>query len=126
MSKALITERLRCKPTGKDDGMTTFDDRDRAFENKFAHDQEIDFKIHARATRLMGLWAAEKLGLKESDAVAYAARLVEANLEHPGSEDVLRSLEADFAQADISVTSRQLHEELDNQLAIARTQVMAG
>ncbi len=106
--------------------MTTFDDRDKAFENKFAHDKEIDFKVHARATKLMARWAAAKMGMAEIDAKTYATRMVEADLEHIGSEDVIKRLMDDFAKAGVLVSDREMAEEMEKQNALARQQLMSG
>lgn len=76
--------------------MTTFDDREAAFENKFAHDEELRFKAVARRDRLIGLWAAEKLGKTGADADAYARDVVSTDLKKPGDEDVYRKLRADL------------------------------
>ncbi|WP_029031502.1 DUF1476 domain-containing protein [Salinarimonas rosea] len=76
--------------------MTTFDDRESAFENKFAHDEELRFKAIARRDRLVGLWAAEKLGKTGADADAYARDVVSADLKKPGDADVFEKLRADL------------------------------
>jgi len=68
--------------------MSTFDDRENAFENKFAHDEEVKFKAEARTNKLLGLWAAELLGKSGDDAAAYAAEVVKADFEEAGHEDV--------------------------------------
>ena len=77
--------------------MTTFDDRETAFENRFAHDSDLRFKVAARRDRLTGLWAAEKLGHSGDAADAYARSVVIADLEEAGDEDVIRKLVADLA-----------------------------
>ncbi|MEP2717527.1 DUF1476 domain-containing protein [Pseudophaeobacter sp.] len=79
--------------------MTTFDDREQAFEAKFAHDEELRFKARARCNNLLGLWAAQLQGLKGSDAVGYAATVVSADLQGPGHEEVLRKIAADLSSA---------------------------
>ena len=76
--------------------MTTFNDRENAFENKYAHDEEMKFKIAARANKLLGLWAADLLGKSEDDAAAYAMDVVKADFEEAGHEDVVRKVVADF------------------------------
>ncbi|MBK5927016.1 DUF1476 domain-containing protein [Rhodobaculum claviforme] len=81
--------------------MTSFHERERAFENKFAHDAEMQFKAVARRNKRLGLWAAELLGKTGEDADAYAAEVVRADFEEPGHEDVIRKLVADLgARAD--------------------------
>jgi hypothetical protein len=77
--------------------MTTFDDREKAFETKFAHDEEMKFRVNARRMKLLGLWAAELLGKTGDDASAYAIEVVKADFEEPGHEDVVRKVAADLA-----------------------------
>ena len=76
--------------------MTTFNDRENAFENKYAHDEETKFKIAARANKLLGLWAADLLGKSGDDAAAYALEVIKADFEEAGHEDVVRKVVADF------------------------------
>ncbi|MCC1493343.1 DUF1476 domain-containing protein [Cognatishimia sp. F0-27] len=76
--------------------MSTFDDRENAFENKFAHDEEMKFKAQARCNKLLGLWAAEKLGKSGDDADAYAREVIKADFEEAGHEDVVRKVAADL------------------------------
>lgn len=76
--------------------MTTFDDREKAFENKFAHDAELKFKAEARRNKLLGLWAAGLLGHRDEAAEAYAQTVIIADLEEPGEEDVLEKLTRDL------------------------------
>lgn len=76
--------------------MTTFDDREKGFEAKFALDQEQEFKAIARRNKMLGLWAAEKMGLSADSADQYAAAIVRADMEQPGDEDVFRKVAGDF------------------------------
>lgn len=76
--------------------MTTFDDREKGFENKFAHDAELEFKIEARRNRLLGEWAAELLGKSGDDARSYALTIVTSDFNEPGDEDVYRKLAGDL------------------------------
>ncbi|MGH1413410.1 MAG: DUF1476 domain-containing protein [Pelagimonas sp.] len=76
--------------------MTTFDDRESAFENKFAHDEEMNFKAQARCNKLLGLWAAEKLGKTGDEAEAYAIEVVKSDFEEAGHEDVVRKVVGDL------------------------------
>ena len=76
--------------------MTTFNDREAAYENKYAHDEATKFKIGARANKLLGLWAAELLGKTGDDAQAYAMEVIKADFEEAGTEDVVRKVVADF------------------------------
>lgn len=77
--------------------MTTFDDRERAYESKFAHDEELNFKAEARRNRLLGEWAAGLLGKSGDDARSYALTVVTSDFDEPGDEDVYRKLSADLA-----------------------------
>ncbi len=89
--------------------MTTFDDRQNAFEAKFAHDGEMRFKAVARRNRLLGLWAAGLLGRSGDEAAAYAAEVVRADFQEAGDEDVVRKLAADLgAKADVATIRRQM------------------
>ncbi|SFE03450.1 DUF1476 domain-containing protein [Roseivivax sediminis] len=76
--------------------MTTFDDRENAFEAKFAHDEEMKFRAEARRNKLLGLWAAEKLGLSGEAADSYAREVVKADFEEAGHEDVVRKVAGDL------------------------------
>ena len=80
---------------------TTFDQRERAFETKFAQDEALRFKANARRNRLLGLWAAKKLGLVGADAEAYARELVVTDVDNPGSDGVFAKISAEFASRDI-------------------------
>ena len=79
--------------------MTQFDDRERAFETKFAHDEEMNFRIIARRNRLLGEWAARKMGLSEEETAAYAKDVVRADFEEAGDEDVIRKVLGDLTSA---------------------------
>jgi len=86
--------------------MTTFDDRENAFENKFAHDEEMQFKAQARANKLLGLWAAELLGKSGDDAAAYAKEVIHADFEEAGHEDVFRKVSGDLGDKADETTIR--------------------
>ena len=102
--------------------MTTFDSRENAFEAKFARDAELQFKVAARRNRLLGLWAADKLGHAGDAADAYAKTIVAADFEEAGDEDVIRKLVADLAP--VGVGEAAVREALVAQAQIARRQVM--
>lgn len=104
--------------------MTTLKDRGEGFENKFARDQELEFRVTARRNRLVGLWAAEKLGRTGEAAEAYAREVVQADLEEAGDEDVVRKLMADFDAAGILVSRAELAEVLAAKRAEARAQIL--
>lgn len=92
--------------------MTTFDNRGKNFESKFAHDEKLDFAIEAKLSKLYGLWAAEKLGLDGADALTYAGEVIEANLEEPGFDDILRKVRADFDEKGLEISDHIMQEEL--------------
>lgn len=106
--------------------MTTFNDREKGFESKFALDQEQEFKAIARRNKLLGLWAAEKMGLSTESAEDYAKAVVRADFEQPGEEDVFRKVAGDFKGAGISVSEGEIRSKMDELASIARDQVRAG
>src|SRR6056297_1043293 len=101
--------------------MTTFDDRENAFENKYAHDEEMKFKAEARRNKLLGLWAAELLGKTGEDADAYAKEVVLSDFEEAGHEDVVRKVAGDLGDLADADTIRSKMDEL---LRIAKDQVV--
>ena len=105
--------------------MTTFDDRERAFENKFAHDQEMQFRIQARRNRLLGEWAAAKMGLTPEETDAYAKAVVQADFEEAGDEDVIRKLLGDLTAADCDVSEADIRSKLEECSVEARRQFMS-
>lgn len=106
--------------------MTTFDDREKAFEAKFALDQEQEFKAIARRNRMLGLWAAEKMGLSSESADQYAAAVVRADFEQPGDEDVFRKVAGDFKASGLSVSEGEIRSKIDELASISREQIRAG
>lgn len=106
--------------------MTKLEDRERALENKFAHDALNEFKIGARRNKLVGLWAAAKLGKKGEEAEAYAKDVVMADLESKGDNDVTGKLLKDFGRAGITVHVSEIEKQLADLLPIARAQLMDG
>lgn len=103
--------------------MSTFDDREKSFENKFAHDQELEFKANARRNKLLGLWAAEKLGLIGDAAQAYAKEVIKSDFEEAGDDDVFRKLKGDFEAKGVDLSDHQIRREMDSLLAVARKQI---
>jgi hypothetical protein len=103
--------------------MTTFDKREEGFEKKFAHDEELKFKATARRNRMVGLWAAEKLGLAGADADAYAREVVLADIEGTG---VFAKLRKDFDAKGVAQSDHQIHRQLDSLMAQAVAQVKAS
>ena len=100
--------------------MSAFDDRERAFEAKFARDQEVQFRIIARRNRLVGEWAAEGMGLTPEETDAYAKAVVQADFEEAGDEDVIRKLLGDMTQAGLDIDEAGVRTALDEQAVIAR------
>lgn len=100
--------------------MSDLNDREKAFENKFAHDEELNFKAQARRNKLIGLWAAEKLGKTGEAAEAYAKEVILADFEEAGDEDVFRKLRGDLGD---DVSDHQIRREMESLLAVAVEQV---
>ncbi len=103
--------------------MTSMNDREKALENKFAHDKQMDFRIEARAVKFFGLWIAEKLGLSGDAATAYAGEAISSNLDEPGFDDVLRKVRADLAAKNVTISDHALQAELNKNLEEARRQI---
>lgn len=101
--------------------MTTFDDRENAFESKFAHDAEMQFRAEARRNKLLGLWAAELMGKSGGAADAYAKEVVKADFEEAGHEDVVRKVKADLGELADEAKIRKKMVEL---LKVAKSQLM--
>ena len=104
--------------------MTTFDERERGFETKFARDQEMQFKITARRNRLLGRWAAERLGLSEVEAETYAGDVIRADFEEAGDDDVVRKLLGDLTAAGVEVDEQEIRTQIEEKTVEARRQLM--
>ena len=104
--------------------MSTFDEREKGFEQKYKHDQELQFKVTARRNKLLGLWAAEQMGVTGSAADAYAKEVVAADFEKPGDSDVIEKVLKDLNAKGRSMTEHQIRKELDRLLAVAKEQIM--
>jgi hypothetical protein len=104
--------------------MTTFDDRERAEEAKFAHDEEMIFRIQARRNRLVGQWAAERMGLSTAETDAYAKSVVQADFEEAGDEDVVRKLLGDLISAGIDANEGEVRVALSEKAIEARRALM--
>jgi hypothetical protein len=102
--------------------MTQFDDRERAFENIYARDQEMQFKIVARRNRLLGMWAAKKMGLTEAEAESYAKDVIRSDFESAGDDDVVRKLLGDLTSAGIDIDEIVIRQALDHKTVEARRQ----
>lgn len=106
--------------------MTTFDDREQAFENKFAHDQEMAFRVTARRNRLVGQWAAGRMQLTPEETDAYARAVVQAEFEEAGDEDVIRKLVGDLLSADVETSEVEVRAQLDTCEVEARRQLLGS
>ena len=103
--------------------MTTFDKREEGFEKKFAHDEELRFKAGARRNKLLGMWAAGKMGLAGADAEAYAKEVVIADFEKPGDGDVFQKIRKDFDAKKVAATDQEIRLAMDELLTQAIAQI---
>ncbi|BBK43533.1 hypothetical protein STVA_35530 [Allostella vacuolata] len=103
--------------------MSTFNDREKGFEKKFERDQEAIFKVNARRNKLLGAWAAEKLGLAGDEAEVYAKSVVVADFEKPGDDDVLQKVVADLSAKGVATSAADVRKQMDMLLAVAREQI---
>ena len=106
--------------------MTTFDKREEGFERKFALDEELQFKAGARRNKLLGLWAAEKLGLHGADAEAYAKSVVMSDFAEAGDDDVFRKIRDDFNVKSVAQSDQQIRQTMDELMAKAVEQIRTG
>ena len=106
--------------------MSTFDEREKGFERKFALDSEMEFKAMARRNKLLGLWAAQKMGLKGDAAESYAKEVVKADFQEAGDDDVLRKVKGDMEAKGLSFSEHQIRREMDELLVEARAQIKSG
>ena len=104
--------------------MTTFDKREKVFEDKYKHDQELQFKVEVRRNKLLGLWVAELLGLSGADAEAYAKEVVKADFEEPGVADVIRKIQGYAAPKNIDLSEHRIRKKMDEMTVIAKEQIM--
>lgn len=104
--------------------MTTFDDRERAFEAKFARDEEMAFRVTARRNRLLGHWAAGQMKLTPEEAEAYATAVVQADFEEAGDADVVRKLLGDLTAAGVDTDEAAVRRAVDEQTVEARRQLI--
>ncbi len=103
--------------------MTTFDERESSFEAKFKHDKELQFKVTARRNKLLGLWAANLLGIHGAEAEAYAKDVVKSDFATPGDHDVLQKVLADFQGKHVEMSEHRLRKQMDDLLRIATDQI---
>jgi len=106
--------------------MTQFDKREEAFEQQFAHDEELKFKATARRNKLLGLWAAEKLGLSGAEADSYALAVVMSDFEEPGDHDVAKKLRKDFDAKGVDQSDHQIARHMNEFMAKAIIDIKAG
>ena len=104
--------------------MSQFDDRQRAFEGKFAHDEEMKFRITARRNRLLGEWAARQMGLSEAETESYAKDVVRSDFEEAGDHDVVRKVLGDLTNAGIETDEAAIREALEHKEVEARRQII--
>ena len=106
--------------------MTTFDDRKEGFEKKFAHDEELRFKATARRNKLLGLWAAGKLGVNGTDADSYAKEVVAADFEESGEDDVFRKVRKDFDAKGLKIPDQDIRQAMSELMGQAVEQIKTG
>ena len=104
--------------------MTTFDEREKAFEHQYEHDMELQFKARARKNKMLGLWAAGLMGKTGADAEAYGKEIVMADFEKPGDSDVMHKLMKDLAAAGKPTEEHTIRKQSDHLIAEARKQIM--
>lgn len=103
--------------------MNTFDKRKEGFEKRFAHDEELRFKATARRNKLLGLWAAEKLGLAGAEAEAYAKEVVVSDFDQPGDDDVFQKIRKDFDAKGVAQSDHQIRRTMEELLARAAEEI---
>ena len=104
--------------------MTSFSDREKEFEARFKHDEELKFKAEMRRNKLLGLWAAELMGITGDAADAYAREVIEADFEEVGDEDVFRKVHGDLSAKGLDVSEHQVRKHMEDLMGEARQQIM--
>ena len=104
--------------------MSQFKDREKAFENKFAHDEALQFKANARRNKLLGLWAADLMGIEGDAAAEYAKEVVKADFEEAGDEDVYRKVKGDLDAKHLDISEHRVRKAMEDTMVEARRQVM--
>jgi hypothetical protein len=105
--------------------MTNFEDREKGYERKFAHDEELRFRATARRNKLLGLWAAEQMGVGGDAAQAYAREVIKADLEIPGEDDVFRKIRRDFDAKGVEKSDHQIRSKMADLMGVAVGQIEA-
>ena len=100
--------------------MNKFNDREKSFENKFAHDQELQFKVTARRNKYLAEWVSKRLGKNDIETDNYIKELIKADFEEPGDQDIIRKIKKDFEKNNISLESTELDQEIKNCLESAK------
>jgi len=100
--------------------MSSFDEREKSFEKKFVHDEEIQFKINAKRNKLLGLWAAEKLGKNDSEKDSYIQEVIKSDFSEPGDEDVFKKIHNDFKKASLDIPENQIRQQMKDLLESAK------
>ncbi len=100
-----------------------FEDRKKGFENKWAHDEELRFKVFARRNKLLGLWAAEQAGISGADAEAYAREVVKADFNSPGDDDVFEKIKADLSAKSLDISEHMIRRTMEELLETAKEQI---
>jgi hypothetical protein len=106
--------------------MSGFDKRREGYESKFAHDQDLKFKATARRNKLLGLWAADKMGITGDAAADYAKEVVKSDFEEAGDDDVFRKIRKDFDAKSVTISDHQIRREMEELMATAVEQVQSG
>lgn len=106
--------------------MTNFNDREKAYEAKFAQDEQLRFKVEARRDKLLGLWLAEKMGKSSDEAAEYAKEVVISDLKEAGDEDVIAKVLADIETAGLSISREEIVNKLSEYMVIAAEQLEVG
>ena len=104
--------------------MNTIKDREKDFESKYQHDQELQFKATARRNKMLGLWAAVELGLSGAESESYAKEVVLADFEEPGDDDVLRKVLLDFEKGGVGIASSKIRHEMERLMPVAKNEIM--
>ena len=104
--------------------MNKFNDREKSFENKFAHDQELQFKVFARRNKYLAEWVSKKIGKNENETNNYIKELIKADFEEPGDQDIIRKIKKDFEENKLSFDSSELEKEMQSSLERAKKDLL--
>ncbi|MDX1709696.1 MAG: DUF1476 domain-containing protein [Rhodovibrionaceae bacterium] len=104
--------------------MSSFKDREKAFENKYKHDEDLRFRVHVRRDRMLGFWIAEQIGKEGAEAEEYAKEVVRADMKLPGDDDVVEKVMADLQEAGVDLSEHRLRRKLEELEQEAKQQVM--